>query len=180
MWAWQMFPLYVSLGQNFIAWISFSGVPSYHKENSRDATAVRVTIGTMALMSASVWIYAIICSPYSLQQMFLPDYFMELVPDNFIEQARHFLKWDQVCGSGSSLLWLLYSFSDLKRAKMTNHSWLTATLVLIGLTLGVGPGAAFAIGWLWRERMLLNGGITGLAAKKSLSSGTTQRRKAFR
>jgi hypothetical protein len=181
MWAWQMFPLYVSLAQNFSAWILSSGVSSDQGEDAaNDATAVKVTVGSMALLSSCIWIYTLYSSPYSIQQMFVPDYFLTPVPNEFVEQARHFLKWDQVCGSGSSLLWLLYSFSDLKRANMTSRSWLVALFAVAGLTVCLGPGAAFAIGWLWREQILLDGQPKVVVANVSPETSYRKRSKAFR
>jgi hypothetical protein len=181
MWAWQMFPLYVSLTQNFTAWMFSSGVSSDQGEDTaNDATAVKVTVGSMALLSACIWIYTLSFSPYSVQQMFIPDYFLTPVPNNFVEQARHFLKWDQVCGSGSSLLWLFYSFSDLKRANMTNRSWFVAFFAVAGLTVCLGPGAAFAIGWLWREQILRGAQPKGVVANGSSEIPHRKRSKAFR
>jgi hypothetical protein len=181
MWAWQMFPLYISLAQNFSAWIFSSGVSSDQGEDaSNDATAVKVTVGSMALLSACIWIYTLSSSPYSIQQMFVPDYFLTPVPNDFVEQARHFLKWDQVCGSGSSLLWLFYSFSDLKRANMTSRSWLVALFTVAGLTVCFGPGAAFAISWLWREKTLLGGQPKAVTMNEPSEAPLRKRSKAFR
>jgi hypothetical protein len=54
----------------------------------------------------------------------------------------------------SSLLWIVYLFSDLKRAGMVRQNWFVL-LVWMGLSSVVlGPAATVAGAWTWRETLL--------------------------
>lgn len=79
---------------------------------------------------------------------------------------RRFLQVDQVSSFGASLLWLTYLFGDLKAEGVVGQNWLVLFAVKAVLMAVVGPGATFALGWLWREEVLAGG--KGVEAKKRI------------
>jgi hypothetical protein len=75
-WVWQMFPLWVSIAQSIRtrAWMH-GGSPLNTHENktaNNDSNIFRATISAFAAVSAGVWIYILLNSPYSLTAIFLP------------------------------------------------------------------------------------------------------------
>ena len=52
------------------------------------------------------------------------------------------------------LLWLLYLFSDMKKAGMLKESFISIVMKGAFTLLLAGPGVAIGLGWLWRERIL--------------------------
>ncbi|KAF2101574.1 FAD binding domain protein [Rhizodiscina lignyota] len=152
---WQMFPVWVSLGQYVLAKTGI--MPAFNRSDRiykprMDVAAVRLTVGTFGIISAAAWIYTLLTSTYSMADLFIPSLHPE---DNFFSLTRYFLQTDQVFMCGSCLLWLLYAYGDFKAAGMISQSWLTI-LALGSLSLvSLGPGATFAVGWLFREETLL-------------------------
>jgi hypothetical protein len=153
MWAWQMFPLSISIGQYLLS----KAIPNTMKQDrlknfKRDMPAIRMTVGAMAMLSAGVWIYTLTKSPFTFSEMFVPG---TSPANDFGGQSGFILRWDQICGSGASLLWLMYSFIDLKRAGMADMSYINAIALMSTSLICFGPGATFALGWLFREETLL-------------------------
>jgi hypothetical protein len=68
--------------------------------------------------------------------------------------AAVFLRWDEVFGMGSVLVWLGYLFWDLRAAGMLREGWLTVVGLGVVSVFVVGPGATVGLGWLWREQIL--------------------------
>lgn len=152
-WAWQMFPLWVSLTQALL-----KRVPTSRKNNSGNSISlqghlatVRATVGIFAMVSGAVWVYLLLCSPYSITTIFFP---FPVAEHTFLPILRRYLQCDHISAMGSSLLWLLYLFSDLKSSGLVKQSW----VLLFGLgcltTACFGPGFALAAGWMWREELL--------------------------
>jgi hypothetical protein len=165
-WAWQMFPLSISIGQYLLA----KAIPNTMKEDrlknlKRDVPAVRLTAGSMASLSACIWIYTLTHSPFTVGEMFVPA---GKLANDFISQSRYILQWDQVCSCGAAMLWLLYSFIDLKRAGMAEMSYINAIVSMIAAVACFGPGATFALGWLYREEILLNKNHKSAVTKENL------------
>ncbi|KAH6705935.1 hypothetical protein EV126DRAFT_490703 [Verticillium dahliae] len=52
------------------------------------------------------------------------------------------------------LVWLLYLFSDLKRAEIVRWSWPTLLVCIATALCLFGPGVMVGMGWLVRERLL--------------------------
>jgi len=53
-----------------------------------------------------------------------------------------------------AMIWLIFLFGDLKKAKMIKQSWGILLCCLIGSVVFIGPGATLIAGWLWREEIL--------------------------
>lgn len=152
--AWQMFPVWVEIGQQVILKI----MPDTMKYNriyapKADVTPVRLTVWTFTVISAAAWIYTLVTSPFSMADIFVPTLHPK---DEFIALTRYFLQMDWIAIFGSAFLWLVYAFGDLKTAGMVHQGW--ATILGLGALsfVCVGPGATFALGWLWREETLIS------------------------
>ncbi|PVH96079.1 hypothetical protein DM02DRAFT_131224 [Periconia macrospinosa] len=104
------------------------------------------------ILSAATWICTVLRLPFSLFRVSLPT---PSGRNNIFLLHHSFIQWNQPCASASSLIYLAYAFTDLKRAGMINRRW--STIVALGEVwlLLFGPGATFAVGWLWREETLL-------------------------
>jgi hypothetical protein len=153
---WQLSPIWISLTGLLVS----SFIPNTVREDrmnspKRDLGVMRYTIGGLALHSAIVWIGLIWFGPYSFYDLFVPSkapiQSSELVP--FI---RDFLKVDEISLVSVSLLWLAYSFWDIKYAGMVQTSWTQIVLYGAASIAVVGPGATVGLGWLWREDIITN------------------------
>ncbi|KAL5321484.1 hypothetical protein ACEPPN_009442 [Leptodophora sp. 'Broadleaf-Isolate-01'] len=165
-WSWQLFPLFVSLAQLVITTLPSSStrIPKTTLGNSNtDIRTIRFTILPFAFLSASIWLYTLATSPHSLSTLFIPA---APVTNTFMPVMRRFLQVDQVSSFGASLLWLTYLFGDLKAEGVVGQNWLVLFAVKAVLMAVVGPGATFALGWLWREEVLAGG--KGVEAKKRI------------
>ncbi|KAG4430888.1 hypothetical protein IFR05_013633 [Cadophora sp. M221] len=162
-WSWQLFPLFVSLAQILITALPSSSSPRTPGDNNADLRIIRLTVLPFAFLSAGIWIYTLVNSPYSLSTLFIPT---APVTNTFMPVMRRFLQVDQVSSFGASLLWLTYLFGDLKSESIVGQSWLVLFFVKAVLMVVVGPGATFALEWLWREEVLAGGKV--VKAKKGL------------
>ena len=72
---------------------------------------------------------------------------------SFSDGIARFLQYDEVISMTSGFIWLALKFKGLKDAG-ASFSWLKAVGGLMGTTVTLGPGAAFALGWGWREEMM--------------------------
>ena len=158
-WAWQMFPLWVSIGQ----WIRThmhgeestldqdQGKTSNHDNNN--IIIIRGTISAFAAISAGVWIYMLLNSPNSLGTIFLPQT-LPVTKTTFIPLMRKHFQISHLSAFGSLLMWLVYLFADLKNAHLVQQSWIFLLSTAALTTLCLGPGVTLAAGWCWREEAL--------------------------
>ena len=154
-WIWHLFPVWTVVGQHVLAWTVMPKtiVKDRLQNPKRDLWAVRITIGLLTALSVVVWLSTLrqtLRFGFSLSALFLPDDDIH----TYLGGVRNMLVWDQLCFSLSSLLWMLYLFSDLKRAGMAQRSWYFVLWVLIGASVFGGTGAAVGVTWLWREEVL--------------------------
>ena len=141
-----MTPLWVGIANFFMA-------QTLGKTSLKNASIgnPKVVLGAMSLISSGVWIYTLLSSEYPLATLFLPD---KLAQSEFVEHMRRALQFDEICIFSSSFLWLTYQFWDLNSAGLMGSDWLVKAAILPVLTTVLGPGAAFAIGWYWKENAL--------------------------
>ena len=145
-WAWQLTPLWIGVFNVVVGQI----IGVLHGKNSRVATPKPILV-VLGLVSSSVWIYTLLYCPHSLSTIFIPE---GGVQTEFIQHTRKALQADELGVFSSSILWLTYSFFDLHAAGFIASEWLFYTASLPIVTLCVGPGAAFVIGWWMRENVL--------------------------
>ncbi|ERF70332.1 hypothetical protein EPUS_07597 [Endocarpon pusillum Z07020] len=155
LWMWHLFPVWTVVGQHVLAWTVMPKtiVTDRMQNPKRDLWAIRITIGSLTALSAAVWLstlYQALRFGFSLSALFFPNDDIH----TYLGGVRNMLVWDQLCFSLSSLLWMLYLFSDLKRAGMVRRSWSFVLGVLIGASVFGGTGAAVGVAWLWREEVL--------------------------
>lgn len=153
MWVWHLFPLWVAIGQWLLARTVMPSTIQYDRLHNvtRDLWPIRMTVGTLAVLSGVVYHSTIFSTPFSLGTIILPS---GDGLNTFVGAIRELLKYDQLFFAGSSVLWIIYLFSDLKKAGMVQQNWFDILCVLITVTLLFGSGAATAVGWLWREEVL--------------------------
>lgn len=68
--------------------------------------------------------------------------------------ASQILAPNHVVALGSSLVWVLLNFRDLKKASKTKLSWVEPVAGLLTTAVLFGPGAALCFGWYWRESIM--------------------------
>jgi hypothetical protein len=155
-----MFPLWVSVAQwirtRISAFSSKTEPPANRQEseNTRnDNNIIRATFSTFAAVSAGVWMYTLLNSPYPLAVIFIPKD-MSNTELTFVSLMRRHFQVSHLSAFGSALMWLVYLFADLKSADLVQKSWIFL-LSMGGLTtLCFGPGVTIAAGWYWREEIL--------------------------
>lgn len=62
--------------------------------------------------------------------------------------------------------WLGLLFKDLKEAEIVSTAWSSLVSFFLLCTFVCGPGAAMALGWLWREEMLASKRAAGAVVRK--------------
>lgn len=146
-WAWQMSPLWIGVANSLLSSLTAS-VPAL--ENSI-LTSPRSLLAVMCAISSSIWVYTLSSSPYSISDMFIPDF---AVYSDFIGHTAKAMKCDELYSFGSSFLWLIYMFFDLHAAGLVGTGSLVVSALLPLVSAVTGPGTAFVIGWYWREQVL--------------------------
>lgn len=145
-WAWQMTPVWV-------------GIVNFVLAETLGRTSLRATkhgppkvlLGTMCLVSSGVWLYTLTHCGYSLSTIFLPE---KAAQHDFVGHMRRALQFDEISVFTSSFLWLAYLLWDVNSAGLVGDDWTIKAATLPFLIAAVGPGSAFALGWLWRENLL--------------------------
>ncbi|KAF4628950.1 hypothetical protein G7Y89_g9199 [Cudoniella acicularis] len=161
-WAWQMFPVWIGILGSLLTFLfPFSQQQHRRSQSQRQANIkiIRTTILAFSFISATVWLYTALRSPYTMLEIFFP-YPFDKESFSFILVLRRVLQCDQVAAFAGSLLWLGYLVADMKRMGVVRESWLIILGAGVASVVVFGPGAAFALGWLWREEVLwrLDGG----------------------
>ncbi|KAK8022657.1 hypothetical protein PG993_013424 [Apiospora rasikravindrae] len=149
-WAWQLSPLWIGLGNvaahQAAALLGWKGSPS-----SSSFMAPGQMLGVMGLISAGVWTYTLLSSPHSLGTLFVPQAGPQA---GLALHMRKALQADEVGVVIGIFLWLAYCFAELHVGGLLGNGWLLYFLLGPVAILCVGPGAAFALGWYARERIL--------------------------
>ncbi|KAJ5775469.1 uncharacterized protein N7511_000480 [Penicillium nucicola] len=168
---WQLFPIIVPLFQlPFYFCGNQNSQPNSTERQRRSKNNifyVRCAYGTMAAISGLTFLYARISAPRgtSFVSIFFPSLcgHTEPVP-SFAAGIATFLQYDELISMASGYFWLGLRFLEMKQ---DGPSWWKSVCALIGATITLGPGAAFALGWGWREEIL---------AQKTLQDGKLSNR----
>lgn len=154
---WQIFPVLVPLVQLPLLLVT-STLSSFRPSSDGKRIGMgylRLTIAIMTAMSSAVFLFVRFSVPErsSLSDVFLPPLDFASAVSSFEEAIARFLRYDEVFAMASCLIWVLLSFRDLSLYGMS-IPWFRLIAVLAVITIGLGPGAAFAVGWAWREEYL--------------------------
>lgn len=154
-WYWQIFPI-----TGCILLFALSNVIKPFVANrqieaaqQRSKTSLKFLGGVMVTLSAASYWYMLLSSPLSVSEVFIPRYFIEL-PEDSLTATFTLLQYDYILTSAAVLLWLVYSFGDLKNAGICQLSWVRILLSSIAIGCTGGPGVLIVVGWLTRENML--------------------------
>ncbi|PSN73611.1 hypothetical protein BS50DRAFT_569121 [Corynespora cassiicola Philippines] len=141
-WAWQMSPVWIGIANALAAKLvpkKFIGGGILSPVN---------VVGVLGCISAGVWWYSLGWSPYSLAEMFVPNLESK---DDMAGHMRMALQVDEISAFLSLFVWILFEELQLGFGRQI---WQGAVYWLLGapvVVLGVGPGAAMAGWWVWRE-----------------------------
>ncbi len=152
---WQLYPVWLALSLWGMSRVFFRDTMASDKvyHTQKDLPVMRLYIGGAAVVSAGVWWWTALVGGYGLREVFVPAALPRSM-GSLTEFAGQFLRWDEVFGFGSHLVWLGYLFWDLAAAGMLREGWFTAAGLGVVSLLLVGPGATVGMGWLWREHIL--------------------------
>jgi hypothetical protein len=155
---WQLFPMIVPLFQvpfRIFAKPASEPRPAQgRKSHKKDMFYVRCAYSTMAAISGLAFLYARISAPKgtSLASIFLPSLLGHHEPISSLNSGiAKFLQYDELISMASGFVWLGLRFREMKQAA---PPWWKSVSALVGTTVTLGPGAAFALGWGWREELL--------------------------
>lgn len=141
-WAWQLVPLWIGLG-NIVA------SQAIHLLGVKRLLSPKPMLFALGLISFGVWGYTLLYSPHPMSTLFFPE---DGPQPGLVLHTRKALQADEVGVYVATLLWLAYSFLDLYIAGLVGIASLFFVAILPIVTAGVGPGAAFVLGWYVRER----------------------------
>lgn len=152
-WIWQPFALWATALQYLLKKTVMSDTVKVDRVKSplRDMPIIKYTVYTTCAISAATYWYTLCNAPFSAATIFIPNIAATKTDDEFI---RLFMQFDEIFFTAACMLWLLYLFGDLKRAGMMNASWLSIVGTGLVTVIAAGPGAAFGLGWWWREQLL--------------------------
>ncbi|KAH8719235.1 FAD binding domain protein [Phaeosphaeriaceae sp. PMI808] len=152
-WIWQPFPVYVSILQFLLKkTVMPDTVQKDRFENvNRDMLTIHITVGSFCVLSSATWWYTFYEAPYSLATLFIPNLSDRKSGDDYI---RMYMQFDEIFSMGALLLWLLYLYSDLRKAGMIKDTWTSIVLKGVISLFTLGPGVTVGVGWLYRERLL--------------------------
>ncbi|OQD88432.1 hypothetical protein PENANT_c004G10399 [Penicillium antarcticum] len=155
---WQFFPVIVPLLQVFFRLsadqISECKPVQIQRGHRQDMFYIRCAYGTMTAISGLAFLYARISAPQSISlvSVFLPSLFGHTEPiSSFTAGIAKLFQYDELISMVSGFVWLGLRFQEMKQA---GPPWWKSVCALVGTTLTLGPGAAFALGWGWREEIL--------------------------
>ncbi|KAK2882375.1 hypothetical protein FQN49_000430 [Arthroderma sp. PD_2] len=161
LWIFQMFPLWVSLGQLLakLAILPSTIEDGRHYGAKRDMGTIRLTVAMAAVWSTISWFACIILALFFADPIvFSFRGCLESLSENRGQGSWPYdqsgLPYNYLFTVGYSFLWIFYLYWDLKKAGMIAHNWLTLLSVFFLGGLCIGPGAAIALAWLYRENIL--------------------------
>ncbi|KAH6855970.1 hypothetical protein B0I37DRAFT_395815 [Chaetomium sp. MPI-CAGE-AT-0009] len=143
LYVWQLYPAWLALALWAIGRVCFKDEMETDKvyRTQRDLPVMRWYVGGLGLVGVGLW------------EVFGPVGLPRDMGD-FGGFTGQFLRWDEVFGLGSLLVWLAYLFWDLRAAGMLREGWLRVVGLGLVSVLVVGPGATIGMGWLFREHIL--------------------------
>ncbi|KAE8414376.1 hypothetical protein BDV36DRAFT_303484 [Aspergillus pseudocaelatus] len=155
---WQLFPVIVPLLQGSLRLLVKDRPQQEEPQQQarKNMRFVRYAYRTFALVSGLTFVHARFSVPAgaSFASIFLPGLRGHLEPvTSFAGGIARFLQYDEVISMASGFVWLALKFRELKQLG-ASVSWCKAICGLVGTTCAFGPGAAFALGWGWREEIL--------------------------
>lgn len=145
-WAWQLTPFWIAIFN-----ILFTQAGRLLRPENTISVSPKTMLSILGSISAGVWVYTLIASPHSISTIFIPEADAQ---SEFIQHTRKALQADELGAFLASFLWLAYSFFDLHIAGLVDNSWLFYAASIPIVTICVGPGAAFILGWYWRENLI--------------------------
>ncbi|KAJ5759561.1 hypothetical protein N7520_006717 [Penicillium odoratum] len=157
---WQLFPVVVPLLQIPFRLLTKAASKCEAKKKTAcrktNMLWVRCTYGSLAAISGLSFIYARWAAPpgTSFASIFLPGLFDYTRPvSTFAEGIARFLQYDEILSMGAGFVWMGLRFRELQKSEAP-VSWWKSVGALVGTTITLGPGAALALGWGWREEVL--------------------------
>lgn len=153
---WQFFPITLSIIHRILSYLVVDTTKHDRIHNpTADIPSLRTTYLVTGLTSASVYLYLWTLSPYPLREVF----FSALsnpgqVVKSIAPAAARFLRYDHMSTLGAGLYWTGLQLWDLKRARKTKMRWFKFLGSIVVTTVLLGPGAATAGFWYWREEVL--------------------------
>jgi hypothetical protein len=155
---WQLFPVWVSLSHSFFRlWVKDTTAEDRVNNVHADLPYLRAAYISTGVIAGSAYIYLWVFTPYPMLDIFFSGLKKDPVQasKSIITASARFLRYDQICAFGAGLYWAILHFRDLKNSgRQMEKSWLTFGRDLVLATIGLGPGAALAAFWGWREEVL--------------------------
>ncbi|KAG7103743.1 FAD-dependent monooxygenase andE like protein [Verticillium longisporum] len=149
----QYFPFSISILQNGLKHLFLEDVMDEDKiwAPNGDLSLIGLTIFTFALFAFAARLLALIDTLTSQVLSQSSDMVLMTELGGWAQPIRLF----EIHAIFAVLLvWLLYLFSDLKRAEIVRWSWPTLLVCIATALCLFGPGVTVGMGWLVRERLL--------------------------
>ncbi|KAL9947741.1 hypothetical protein ACHAO5_002501 [Verticillium nonalfalfae] len=149
----QYFPFSISILQNGLKHLFLEDVMDEDKIRAPDGdlSSIGLTIYTFALFAFVARVLALIGTLTSQVLSQSSDMILMTELGGWAQPIRLF----EIHAIFAVLLvWLLYLFSDLKRAEIVQWSWPTLLVCIAAALCLFGPGVTVGMGWLVRERLL--------------------------
>ncbi|PYH99444.1 hypothetical protein BO71DRAFT_313989, partial [Aspergillus ellipticus CBS 707.79] len=160
---WQIFPIVVPALASTISWLApgksqqNADTPEAKNERSKkNMTMIRAVYVGFAAISGLTWVHGLRSAPTdsSLLTIFWPGLNgHSSAVTSFMDGIARFLQYDQIISMTSGFIWLGLRLRELKQSG-ASFSWWQVASVFVGTTAAFGSGAAFALGWGWKEELM--------------------------
>ncbi|PWY88175.1 monooxygenase [Aspergillus heteromorphus CBS 117.55] len=159
---WQLFPVVVPALAGTISWLAGKPQPktdlikSKEERSKKNMAFTRATYIGFAAISGLTWIHGLRSAPSdsSVLSIFWPGLSGQPSPvTSFMGGIARFLQYDQIISMTSGFIWLGLRLGELKQCG-ASFSWWQVASAFVGTTAAFGPGAAFALGWGWKEELM--------------------------
>lgn len=153
---WQLFPIWTTIAHRVLkATVKDTTNRDRIDAPTKDLPLLRLAYLLAGCASGTIYIWLNVTSPRSWQSNWQEALTAVTHPNaRGSGPASQILVLNHVVALGSSLVWVLLNFRDLKKANKTELSSVKLVIGLSAIAVLFGPGAALCLGWYWRERIM--------------------------
>lgn len=153
---WQLFPIWTTIAHRVLkATVKDTTKRDRIDAPTKDLPLLRRAYVLAGCASGAIYTWLNLTSAGAWQSLWQDSFAAVTHPiANSFGSVDQVLVSNHTAALGSSLVWVLLNFRDLKQANKTKLSWVKPVVGLSTAAVLFGPGAALCLGWYWRESIM--------------------------